>query len=162
MRPVPPSIVITSPARSFVPRIVTVVTALSMWTSAEPTTAGMPHPRATTAAWLTMPPRVVRMPLRHLHAENVVRRRLGTHEDHRLVGLGGADRRIGGEHDASRRRAGGRGQPLPDRLDVVVGIERHMEELGEFTRCDRVQRVGHGRCGSCGQRCADRGRDPIL
>ena len=27
-----------------------------------PTTAGFPHPRATTAAWLTRPPRAVRIP----------------------------------------------------------------------------------------------------
>ena len=31
-------------------------------TASAPTIAGVPHPRATTAAWLTRPPREVRMP----------------------------------------------------------------------------------------------------
>ena len=31
-------------------------------TASAPTTAGVPQPRATTAAWLTSPPRAVRMP----------------------------------------------------------------------------------------------------
>ena len=33
-----------------------------MRTLSAPTTAGLPQPRATTAAWLTSPPREVRMP----------------------------------------------------------------------------------------------------
>ena len=34
----------------------------SIWIDSAPTTAGLPQPRATTAAWLTSPPREVRMP----------------------------------------------------------------------------------------------------
>ena len=33
-----------------------------MRTASAPTTAGLPQPRATTAAWLTSPPRAVRIP----------------------------------------------------------------------------------------------------
>ena len=33
-----------------------------IFTDSAPTTAGVPQPRATTAAWLTRPPRAVRMP----------------------------------------------------------------------------------------------------
>ena len=33
-----------------------------IFTDSAPTTAGVPQPRATTAAWLTRPPRDVRMP----------------------------------------------------------------------------------------------------
>ena len=33
-----------------------------MRSASAPTTAGLPQPRATTAAWLTRPPRAVRMP----------------------------------------------------------------------------------------------------
>ena len=60
MLPVEPSIVISSPACRTVSPIVT--DPASMWISDAPTTAGTPHPRATTAAWLTSPPRWVRMP----------------------------------------------------------------------------------------------------
>ena len=48
-----PSLTVTSPAVNDLPE---------MRTASAPTTAGMPHPRATTAAWLTSPPRDVRMP----------------------------------------------------------------------------------------------------
>ena len=37
-----------------------------------PTTAGLPQPRATTAAWLTSPPRPVRMPSATDHAVHVL------------------------------------------------------------------------------------------
>ncbi len=40
----------------------TVKASLSMRTFSAPTTAGLPQPRATTAAWLTSPPRLVRIP----------------------------------------------------------------------------------------------------
>ena len=34
----------------------------AMRSASAPTTAGLPQPRATTAAWLTRPPRAVRIP----------------------------------------------------------------------------------------------------
>ena len=58
--PVSPSIVIASPACSVSPGKRTSPSSTSM--SRAPTTAGIPHPRATTAAWLASPPRAVRMP----------------------------------------------------------------------------------------------------
>ncbi len=63
-------------------------------------------PRATTAAWLVMPPRAVRMPGRRVHAVDVFGARLGAHEDHglalalQLLGV------IGREHDFATGRAG--------------------------------------------------------
>ncbi len=58
--PAPPSRETQSPSTSVMPLAVT-------WRSprrrtSAPTTAGLPQPRATTAAWLTKPPRAVRMP----------------------------------------------------------------------------------------------------
>ena len=62
--PVAPSSVMISPACTVVPRgrqrLRVVVDARC---SPAPATQGRPMPRATTAAWLVMPPRVVRMPL---------------------------------------------------------------------------------------------------
>ena len=49
-----PCLTVTSPTANDLPE---------MRTASAPTTAGVPHPRATTAAWLTSPPREVRMPL---------------------------------------------------------------------------------------------------
>ena len=60
--PVPPSSVMTSPAFSVRPLAVTVWVRWSMCSSPAPHTHGRPMPRATTAAWLVMPPRLVRMP----------------------------------------------------------------------------------------------------
>ena len=48
-----PSLTVTSPAVNERPEILI---------PSAPTTAGVPQPRATTAAWLTSPPRAVRMP----------------------------------------------------------------------------------------------------
>ena len=58
-----------------------------------PETQGRPMPRATTAAWLVMPPRAVRMPLRRVHAVNVFRAGLDADEDHRLARSPRASRR---------------------------------------------------------------------
>ncbi len=48
-----PSLTVLPPAVKLFPEILTV---------SAPTTAGLPQPRATTAAWLTRPPRAVRIP----------------------------------------------------------------------------------------------------
>ena len=58
--PVPPSMVKESSLVKVRPPIVTVLSPTS--TATAPTTAGMPHPRATTAAWLARPPVAVRIP----------------------------------------------------------------------------------------------------
>ncbi len=58
--PVEPSIEMTSPAESVRSPIRTSPSPGT--TSAAPTTAGLPQPRATTAAWLANPPVAVRIP----------------------------------------------------------------------------------------------------
>ena len=58
--PVVPSSEMTSPSSTVTPPAVKWWSAIL--TASAPTTAGMPQPRATTAAWLTRPPRAVRMP----------------------------------------------------------------------------------------------------
>ena len=60
--PVLPSSVMNSPAFTTVPRTESVPALASMRTSPAPATQGLPMPRATTAAWLVMPPVEVRMP----------------------------------------------------------------------------------------------------
>ena len=62
--PVAPSIVIVSPSAKAVPPMVTVPSPST--TPEAPTTAGIPQPRATTAAWLTNPPVLVRIPAARL------------------------------------------------------------------------------------------------
>ncbi len=60
--PVEPSMVTTSPLCRSTPPACSVSRSRSMETVEAPTTQGRPMPRATTAAWLVMPPRVVRTP----------------------------------------------------------------------------------------------------
>ena len=60
--PVLPSKVMNSPAFTTTPRTESVPALPSMRTSPAPATQGLPMPRATTAAWLVMPPVEVRMP----------------------------------------------------------------------------------------------------
>ena len=62
--PVAPSIVIVSPGLSTVAPMVTLPSPST--TPEAPTTAGIPQPRATTAAWLTNPPVLVRIPTARL------------------------------------------------------------------------------------------------
>ena len=57
-----PSIAIRSPARTTRSPIRTSPRASSTTTSAAPVTAGRPIPRATSAAWLALPPSLVRIP----------------------------------------------------------------------------------------------------
>ena len=60
--PVEPSTVITSPSESSTPIATRILALTSTLSSPAPDTQGMPMPRATTAAWDVMPPRVVRIP----------------------------------------------------------------------------------------------------
>ena len=60
--PVEPSRVMVSPVFTVTPRTVSVPALASMRTSPAPATQGRPMPRATTAAWLVIPPVEVRMP----------------------------------------------------------------------------------------------------
>ena len=61
--PEEPSMVIVSPALKLAPRAEKVRAFSLMWISPAPLTHGRPMPRATTAAWLVMPPRQVTTPL---------------------------------------------------------------------------------------------------
>ncbi len=54
--------VMTSPRFSMQPTPISTLLRMSTRMEPAPVTQGMPMPRATTAAWLVMPPRVVRMP----------------------------------------------------------------------------------------------------
>ena len=58
--PVAPSMLMTSPSEITFPRAVAVPVRASKCSSSHPTTHGLPMPRVTTAAWLVMPPRLVR------------------------------------------------------------------------------------------------------
>ena len=62
--PVPPSMETTSPSCSTrsVPATLTCLAAASMCSASTPQTQGLPMPRAMTAAWLVLPPWLVRMP----------------------------------------------------------------------------------------------------
>ena len=68
--PLLPSIVISSPTANERSPISTA--SLAGPTADAPTTAGMPQPRATTAAWLASPPRAVSTPADAGHAANVL------------------------------------------------------------------------------------------
>ena len=60
--PVDPSMVRMSPLETVRLPTVRRCPASSMWSAPAPDTQGRPMPRATTAAWLVIPPRLVRMP----------------------------------------------------------------------------------------------------
>ncbi len=59
-----PSMEMTSPSCSTrsLPSMCTTFSAASMWKRSTPQTQGVPMPRAITAAWLVLPPWLVRMP----------------------------------------------------------------------------------------------------
>ena len=60
--PVNPSIVIVSPSRTVVPFALNARASRSILIASAPQTAGMPSPRATTAACEFVPPALVRIP----------------------------------------------------------------------------------------------------
>ena len=98
---------------------------------------------------------------RCLHAEHVVGRRLGPHEDDRLAALGGLERGVGGQHDAAARRPRGRGQPTADRLDVVDRAQAGVEEDSQIFRPDRRERGGDRRRARVGERRTHRRPDRV-
>ena len=83
--PVNPSIVMWSPSATFVPCAVNVRAAMSILMPSAPHTAGMPSPRATTAAWELVPPARGQDALGRDHAVVVVRRGLAADQDHPLA-----------------------------------------------------------------------------
>ena len=54
--------VMVSPSRSTLPAACSVPVPALMRSAPAPVTQGRPMPRATTAAWLVVPPRMVRTP----------------------------------------------------------------------------------------------------
>jgi len=60
--PLKPSIVTQSPSATVVPLTVNFLPCRSTRIASAPHTAGMPSPRATTAAWELVPPAEVKIP----------------------------------------------------------------------------------------------------
>ena len=100
-------------------------------TADAPETQGLPMPRATTAAWLVMPPRAVRMPLRGVHAVDVLGAGLDADEDHLLAARAPRSRR-------RRRRARSCPQAAPG---------RGRQALGEHVALARRGRASGGAAG---------------
>ena len=61
--PVVPLRVKNSPTLTTLPAMLMVPSFSLIWRAAQPTMQGLPQPRATTAAWLALPPVAVRIPL---------------------------------------------------------------------------------------------------
>ena len=81
--PAPPSIAIRSPSRSTVPFDAAAPAPSGRPRApAAPDTHGLPIPRATSAAWLALPPSEVRMPSRGVEAGHVVGLGERPHQDH--------------------------------------------------------------------------------
>ena len=138
--PVVPSSVMTSPAftRRAARRVSVPARRRRSRTSPAPATQGLPMPRATTAAWLVMPPRAVRMPsaacMPWMSSGVVSMRTRITFSPaaRQLLGL------VGGEHDLARRGARRGRQALGDHLARRLGIERRVQQLVERGRARRA------------------------
>ena len=136
--PVVPSIVRKSPALTTWPSIVTVPAFSSILIASQPTTQGLPQPRATTAAWLALPPVAVRMPLaRCMPATSSGLVSLRTSR----IGSSGCCSACSTAASAERttlprRGAGAGGDPLRDRLDLGLRVELRQEQVVEAVRVD--------------------------
>ena len=113
----------------------------SMRTSPAPATQGLPMPRATTAAWLVMPPVEVRMPsaacMPWMSSGLVSRRTRITFSPARAcLSAASAVNTTLPEAAPGRRR-----QALGDHLALGLGIERGMQELVERGRHDARHRL---------------------
>ena len=123
-----PSFTTTSPTVNCLPSILT---------ASAPTTAGVPQPRATTAAWLTRPPRAVRMPWRHHHAVDVFRAGLAAHEDDVLAALVAASAASSAvKYTLPTAAPGDAARPLAMHLALLPGELRvqHLVEVLGATR----------------------------
>ena len=98
-------------------------------------------PRATTAAWLVMPPRVVRMPsaacMPWMSSGLVSMRTRMTLRPSRLHLLG----LVGGEHDLAGRRARRGRQAGADDVALGLGIDGRVQQLVERGRIDARDRL---------------------
>ncbi len=140
-RPVPPSIVITSPSSSLWPPIRSVFAPASISRPSLPATHGLPIPRATTAACEVMPPCAVRTPCAWISpwmSSGVVSQRTRITDSPALPRSAAlsASRTIfpdAAPGDALRPCAGD--------LERRVRVEARMEELVELARVDPRDRL---------------------
>ncbi len=109
-------------------------TPLSM--ASQPQTQGLPMPRATTAAWLVMPPRLVRMPWAAYHAVDVVRGGFRADQQHLLPGLGQLLGVIGVKDDRAGGGARGGRQAFGDDLELGLGVDLAVEKFVQLGRLD--------------------------
>ena len=93
-------------------------------------------PRATTAAWLVMPPRVVMMPTAACNALHVFRRGLDARQDHGVALRFHVHRLVGIEHELAGGRTRRSWQALGENGHLRVGVERRMEKLIELRRIE--------------------------
>ena len=108
-----------------------------------PETQGLPMPRATTAAWLVMPPRAVRMPSRRMHAVDVLRAGLDADQDHlRALRLRASRPRRRSNTISPVAAPGEAGRPGRDDCRARrLGIERRMQQLVERAGLDAADRL---------------------
>ena len=140
--PLAPSMVMTSPARQVFPATDMVPSFTSILSAPAPQTQGLPMPRATTAAWLVMPPRAVRTPSAATMpwmSSGLVSLRTRMH----VVAVALQPLRLlGGEDDLAGRGAGRGGEAARDRACVgasgsSVGCRSWSSEFGSM-RADRL------------------------
>ena len=109
-----------------------------IFTASAPTTAGIPHPRATTAAWLTSPPRAVRMPSATCMpwtSSGEVSLRTRITFSPRSDGVDGV---VGGEvHPADRGARATRASPLAITC-LGAGLELRVQHLVEVVGLDAL------------------------
>ena len=99
-------------------------------------------PRATTAAWLVMPPRVVRMPLRGVHAVDVLGAGLDAHQDDRLAAAGAAASASSAENTTLPEAAPGEaGRPRASTFVLRLRVERRVQQLVERIGLDAADRL---------------------
>ena len=121
--PVEPSIESVSLWVKVLPPTVILRPFSSIVISPAPATQQRPQPRATTAAWLVMPPVLVRMPAADVHAVDVFGVRFLADEQHLLAGVRALDGFGGGEGqlaDRGARRGGQADASAPSALRLLA------------------------------------------
>ena len=139
-----PSMEITSPSETVMPPgAVNFFAVVSTSSSSAPQTQVLPMPRATTAAWLVLPPRLVRMPwaaIMPCKSSGLVSRRTRMTFSPLAGQLDGAGRVEDGLADG---RAGRRAHALGDLGDLAAGVEPGEHQPGQLVAGDPGQRLVH-------------------
>ena len=137
--PVVPLMVIRSPALKVLPPMVITPLALSTKRSPQPATQGLPMPRATTAAWLVMPPRLVRMPwatFMPAMSSGLVSRRTST----TLRPAAATATASSALKTTSPWAAPGEaGRPVPSTFELGLGIDLVVQQLVQVLGLDQQQ-----------------------